>query len=293
MRGEKLSLRSKMFDLARRLKDVAREIDAPTLDAIGNEWHRLAGAAVVSIVPAEVRVKLKNAFEKCRYGFNDATLASEFAKRKAKPLSEVARQFDRDPMLQQVVIACETAAGMNGGGDFPMSQRRLGDLIGVSQQRAGDYLATLIEAGAIAQTRGYVKGKWPKAYRLIERVKTLAEKIRDTLASLVKFVAGAVGKLTTTSEPSEPQEPADASDHGDEPSDWINGPIQSRYKPPAVEVVNGRATLADIGVRERDRPQWKRKRRRESIELAEVFHLENCGIDTKGYAIKKHPVPSA
>jgi hypothetical protein len=277
----KFSLRAKLFELARRLKDTGREIDAETLDKIADEWHRAAGEVVAGVEPDEVRAKLKKSFAKCRYGLEAVTLATEFAKRKAEPLSEAARKFTRNPNVRDTVIAIEAAARLNGGGEFPLSQRRLGELLGVSQPRAGEYLATLIEAGVIVQTGGYVKGKWPKSYRLIAVVKSIAEKIRDTLGALVGFFGRLVGSATTTSFPTEPSEPAKPTEPQAkaERAWWEADPNEAPYEPYMVASGTTRPS------RERDGP--KKQSRRETIEPEEARFMEDCGIDSSGYAIKK------
>jgi hypothetical protein len=225
--------------LARRLKDVHREIDAATLAAIGDEWHWRAGTAMVEVDPCEVRALLKNAFARCRYGLTERTLKGEYLRRKAEPPSEIANRFC-NPRLREAVRVLEAAQRLNPNGDFAMPGERLGDLIGCSQVQAAKHLKALCEEGVLVVTAEFEFKKRARRYRLVLAVvKSVAEKIRETLSAVAKLVARAVGSVTATSEPTEPKEPQAAASEPTERAWYDPDPNQAPYVPPAPRVPSG------------------------------------------------------
>jgi hypothetical protein len=271
-RGEKWSLRSKLFELARRLKDECRDLAADTLDVIANEWYAGAEWAMGETDVADVRALLKNAFVKARRGFTEPSrqkeaIASEYQRLKNEPLSETAKRF-KNPINREAVRAFEAAQRVNPNGDFELGETFLAKLIGCSQPRAGRAIDTLEYDGVIAMTAERIKNKVARRWRLIATVKTVAEraaeKIRATLAAAWKLAARLVGKVTATSEPSEPGEPAEPQAEPTERAWWESDPEQAPYVPPAVQAPSGARRDRD-GPRPKRASGWRQRSWREIV----------------------------
>jgi hypothetical protein len=198
-------IRAKVFVMARRLKSIVEqdgvELDKASVYAIADEWDKRAREKGVTAEPGVVRANLANGLKKAKCGYDESFKGCVEARMKL-PLSPIAAErFPNCPAMQRAWLVVETAANCNRNkGEFPLSGKTLGDLIGVSQRTASDYLQQFIALELIEQAKDYKFKKAARCYRLVAQVVKVVQRVvtwAETVTGKVWKLRGTLRKLVT------------------------------------------------------------------------------------------------
>lgn len=143
-----------LFDLVRRLKAIPELAEAPgrDLEPIVRQWHKLALSTIRTRDYYVTLSEFLTAWDSVRFPEGCDAMAIMLAATEQEELPACAVPFE-DPRMRRLIAICRVLQRHAGDGEYYLSCRKAGELLGISHKTAAIWLRLLEQLGIIRTER--------------------------------------------------------------------------------------------------------------------------------------------